>query len=89
VLGLDAPAGRIVPFAADILVLVFLISYVAYVRILIHARVALHRKFRTALIVAFLSPFVVGTIFKYFLLVPMPSEGLIVAVLDYFWYLEF
>jgi tetrahydromethanopterin S-methyltransferase subunit B len=89
VLGLDGPAGRTLPFAADILVLVFLISYAVYVRILIRARAALLKKFRTALIVAFLSPFVVGTIFKYFLLVPMPSEGLIVAVMDYFWYLEF
>jgi hypothetical protein len=41
------------------------------------------------MIVAFGSPFVVGLIFKYFLLVPMPSEGLVVAVTDYFWYLEF
>ena len=41
------------------------------------------------MIVAFIAPFVVGMIFKYFLLVPMPSEGLIVTFLDYLWYLEF
>jgi hypothetical protein len=41
------------------------------------------------LIVSLLAPFIIGPIFKYFLLVPMPKEGLVVAVLDYFWYLEF
>ena len=41
------------------------------------------------MIVAFVSPFIVGMIFKYFLLVPMPAEGLVVTVMDYFWYLEF
>jgi hypothetical protein len=41
------------------------------------------------MIVALVSPFFVGMIFKYFLLVPMPAEGLVVAVLDYIWYLEF
>ena len=38
---------------------------------------------------AIVAPFIVGMIFKYFLLVPMPSEGLVIAVTDYFWYLEF
>jgi hypothetical protein len=39
--------------------------------------------------VALAAPFIIGPIFKYFLMVPMPTEGLIVAVLDYFWYFEF
>ena len=30
-----------------------------------------------------------NSIFKYFLLVPMPSEGLIVTLLDAIWYFEF
>jgi hypothetical protein len=41
------------------------------------------------MIIAIASPFIVGLIFKYFLLVPMPAEGLVVTVTDYFWYLEF
>jgi hypothetical protein len=49
----------------------------------------LRKKYRTAMIIAFVSPFIVGVIFKYFLLVLMPSEGLVVAVMDYFWYFEF
>ena len=88
-LGLNDPLGRIVTFMADILTLCFIVSYSVYVWILIRGNPLLRKKYRTAMIVAFVSPFVVGMIFKYFLLVPMPSEGLVVAVTDYFWYLEF
>ena len=88
-LGINVPLGRIVPFPADILTTCFIISYTVYAGMLIRGNPALQKKYRTAMIVAFVSPFVVGMIFKYFLLVPMPSEGLIVAITDYFWYLEF
>ena len=88
-LGLNDPLGRIIPFPADILTLCFIVSYSVYVWMLIRGNPLLRKKYRTAMIVAFVSPFVVGMIFKYFLLVPMPSEGLVVAVTDYFWYLEF
>ena len=60
-----------------------------YAWVLIRGNPVMRKKYRTAMIVAFVSPFVIGMIFKYFLLVPMPSEGLVVAVTDYFWYFEF
>lgn len=88
-LGLNEPLGQVVPFPADILALCFIVAYCLYAWMLICNDVALRKKYRTAMIVAIASPFVVGMIFKYFLLVPMPAEGLVVAVLDYFWYLEF
>ena len=88
-LGLNDPLGRIVPFPADILTICFMVSYSVYAWMLIRSNSMLQKKYRTAMIVAFVSPFVVGMIFKYFLLVPMPSEGLVVAVTDYFWYFEF
>ncbi len=88
-LGLDAPLGRIVPFPADILTACFIVSYSVYAWMLIRRNPRLRKKYRTAMIVAFVSPLVVGLIFKYFLLVPMPSEGLVVAITDFFWYLEF
>jgi hypothetical protein len=47
------------------------------------------KKFRISMIIAFSAPLVIGIIFKYFLLVPMPSEGLIVFILDALWYAEF
>jgi len=88
-LGINEPLGRIVPFPADILALCFIIAYCVYAWRLIRNNSALRKKYRTAMIVAIASPFIVGMIFKYFLLVPMPAEGLVVAVMDYFWYLEF
>ena len=88
-LGLNDPLGRIVPFPADILTICFIVSYSVYAWKLIRRNPMLRIKYRTAMIIAFVSPFIVGIIFKYFLLVLMPSEGLIVAVMDYFWYFEF
>ncbi len=88
-LGLNDPLGRIVPFPADILTICFIVSYSVYAWMLIRSKPMLRKKYRTAMIVAFVSPFVVGMIFKYFLLVPMPFEGLVVALTDFFWYLEF
>jgi hypothetical protein len=35
------------------------------------------------------APFTIGSIFKYFLLVPMPTEGMVVALLDAIWYWDF
>ena len=87
--GLNGPLGRIVPFPADILTICFIVSYSVYAWMLIRSNPMLRKKFRTAMIIAFVSPFIVGIIFKYFLLVLMPSEGLVVAVMDYFWYFEF
>jgi hypothetical protein len=87
--GLNDPLGRIVPFPADILAICFIVSYSVYAWKLIRRNPMLRKKYRTAMIIAFVSPFIVGIIFKYFLLVLMPSEGLVVAVMDYFWYFEF
>ena len=88
-LGLNEALRRVVPFPADILTLCFIFAYSVYAWMLIRNNATLRKKYRTAMIVAIVSPFVVGMIFKYFLLVPMPAEGLIVAIMDYFWYLEF
>ena len=86
---LDALLSRISPFAKDILALVFILSYGLYAWKLIRANPVWRRKFRIGLIVAVVAPFAVCPIFKYFLLVPMPSEGLVVALLDAIWYFEF
>jgi hypothetical protein len=88
-IGLNEPLGRIVPFPGDILALCFIVAYCVHAWILIRNNAVLRKKYRTAMIVAIASPLIVGTIFKYFLLMPMPTEGLIVSIMDYFWYLEF
>jgi hypothetical protein len=86
---LDALLGQVLPFARDILALMFIISYALYTWKLIRGNPAWRRKFRIGLIVAVAAPFIVCPIFKYFLLVPMPTEGLVVALLDAIWYSEF
>lgn len=87
--GLDSLLDEIFPFATDWLALCFLASYVWYVWASVRTTPELRRRYRLALIVSLVAPFLIGPIFKYFLLVPMPREGLVVAVLDYVWYLEF
>ena len=88
-LGFDNILNGIHPFATDLLALCFLTGYVLYVWSSVRRTSDLRKRFRLSLIVGLLGPFIIGPIFKYFLLVPMPKEGLVVAVLDYFWYLEF
>ena len=87
--GLDGLPGSVFPFAKDILALGFILGYCLYAWRLIRSIPLLRKKFRTGLIVAVVAPFVVGSIFKYFLLVPMPAEGMVVALLDAIWYFEF
>ena len=86
---IDGWLSQAFPFAKDILALVFLLAYCVYAWRLIRHSPPLRRKYRTGLIVAFVAPLLVGSIFKYFLLVPMPAEGLVVALLDAIWYFEF
>jgi len=85
----DSVLKGILPFAVDALALCFLLGYFWYGWILVRKTPHLRKRYRLGLIVSLLAPFLIGPIFKYFLLVPMPKEGLVVAVLDYFWYLEF
>lgn len=47
------------------------------------------RRYRLSLLIGFLAPLTVGVIFKYFLLVPMPFEGIIVQLMDAVWYADF
>jgi hypothetical protein len=87
--GLEGFISRVLPFAKDILTLCFILGYCFYAWRLIRHSPQLRKKYRTGLIIAIVAPLTVGLIFKYFLLVPMPSEGLIVAILDAIWYFEF
>jgi len=87
--GLDGLLNPALPYAKDILAVGFILGYCLYAWRLIRSDPQLRKKYRTSLIVAVVSPFVVGMIFKYFLLVPMPAEGMVVALLDTIWYYEF
>jgi len=86
---LDQLFDHALPFATDILASAFILSYCLYAWTLIRNNPAWRKKFRISLVVAVVAPFVICPIFKYFLLVPMPKEGLVVAILDAIWYFEF
>jgi hypothetical protein len=77
------------PYAGDWLTLVLFGAYSLYTWIIIRGYPQLRKKYRTSLILTFVAPFSIGPIFKYFLLVPMPTEGLIVAVMDAVRYWDF
>lgn len=88
-LGLSETLEASLPYPGDWLTLVFIIAYGIYVWTLIRNVPPLRKKYRTALILSVVAPFTIGPIFKYFLLVPMPTEGMVVAVLDAIWYWDF
>lgn len=76
-------------FYGDWFVIAGIVLACLFTKLLITDDVALQKKFRLSLIIAFLAPTIIGIIFKYFLLVPMPFEGVIVQLLDSIWYADF
>ena len=89
VLGPAASPDAPYTYPGDWLTLAFIVAYGAYVWASIRSTPLLRKKYRTALILALAAPFTIGPIFKYFLLVPMPTEGLVVALMDAIRYGEF
>jgi hypothetical protein len=87
--GLNSFIHKTIPYPGDVLTLCFLLSYWIYAWRLVRKSPALRKKFRTGMIIAVATPFLVILIFKYFLLVPMPTEGLVIEFLDKVWYLDF
>jgi hypothetical protein len=75
------------PYPADILMLCFIISFVLFAHGLCKNDLVLKKKYSTGIIVAVSAPLIIGICFKYFLLVPMPFEGMVTALMDYVWYL--
>jgi hypothetical protein len=89
VAGADAALAARVPHPADWLTLGLILAYGGYARALMRGDAARRRKFRLSLTLAVAAPFLVGPIFKYLLLVPMPFEGIVVALMDALRYGEF
>ncbi len=77
------------PYSSDWLTLAFILAYSVYVFRLTRGDRLLRKKYRTGLILSVAAPFTIGPVFKYFLLVPMPTEGLIVVVMDAIRYWDF
>lgn len=87
-LGLNEKFADTVSFASDWIVMGFIASLCVFVGKSVKGNSETFKKYRLSIIIAFVAPFTIGVIFKYFLLVPMPFEGLIVQWLDAIWYAE-
>jgi hypothetical protein len=77
------------PYSSDWLTLAFILVYGAFVFRLTRGDILLRKKYKTGLILSVAAPFTIGPVFKYFLLVPMPTEGLIVVLMDAIRYWDF
>ena len=89
VLGLSNKLEAVVSHPNDWYTLLFVLGYILFAGRLVWSSPALRKKFATSLILSVATPFIIGPIFKYLLMVPMPTEGLVVTVLDAIWYWDF
>ena len=86
--GLSDKADALILFSADSLVILYICFLIVQYYKIVENNKELKSKFKLSLLIGFLAPFAIGIIFKYFLLVPMPHEGLVVSLLDAVWYAE-
>lgn len=86
VTGLHAFFSAYTPYPGDWLVIFFIVSFAFFVFRLCKGNDIFMKRFKISLIVAFSSPIIIGMIFKYLLLVPMPFEGIVVELMDFIWY---
>ena len=88
---LDIPTTFLpqIPYASDWLVIIFILVYGILVHRLTRNCSEMRKRYKIALILAFSVPMTIGCSFKYFLLVPMPTEGMMVTMLDAIFYWDF
>ncbi len=87
--GLSSDLESTVDYLGDWLTLGAIVAYCGYAGVLIRGDAVLRKKYRISLILAVAAPFLIGPVFKYLLLVPMPTEGLVVSIMDAIWYWDF
>lgn len=87
--GVSAILESTLPHPGDWLTLIFIFSYCTFTWKLIRDNPVQRKKYRTSLSLAVIAPFLIGPVFKYLLLVPMPTEGLVVVLLDAVRYWDF
>ena len=87
--GLNTGLESLMGYPGDILVLFFIVTFAVFAFSLVRRDELKRKKFRTCMILAVMTPILIGVIFKYLLMVPMPFEGMFVALTDAIWYFEF
>ncbi len=81
--------NALINYPGDWLLLILIPVFALYAGRLARHDDTMRKKYRLVLFLAFAAPILIGGIFKYLLLVPMPFEGLVVELMDTIWYFEF
>ncbi len=82
VLGVNDWAVNQFAYSVDVFILLFIIVYVVIAKTMVWNDSEQSKKMNMALLLSFLIPLFLCPIFKYFLLVPLPNEGLVIGLMD-------
>lgn len=86
--GINDELSKFIAFPVDWLVLMLICALVTYSAFQFRTDPEQFRRYKLSLLIGLSTPMIVGIIFKYFLMVPMPFEGMIVTLLDAIWYAD-
>jgi hypothetical protein len=87
-IGLAEKLDTLLLFSADYLAIIYIGALIVQYFYICRNNAETMSKFKLSLLIGFLAPLTIGIIFKYFLLVPMPHEGLVVSLFDAIWYAD-
>jgi len=87
VFGISKIINSYYEYFIDILALFFYLSYVIYNWINIKSNNIFKKRFIVSLIVSLVVPLILCPAFRYFLLIPLPKEGLIIQMMHNIYYL--
>jgi len=87
VFGISKIINSYYEYFIDILALFFYLSYVIYNWINIKSSNIFKKRFIVSLIVSLIVPLILCPTFRYFLLIPLPKEGLIIQMMHNIYYL--
>jgi len=87
VFGISKILNSYYKYSIDILALFFYVSYVIYNWVNIKSSNIFKKRLIVSLMVALIVPLILCPTFRYFLLVPLPKEGLIIQIMHNIYYL--
>jgi hypothetical protein len=79
---IDQPIRQAFPYGIDVLLLLLIIAFWLYTRLVVRADRRLVARLRTTIIVSVAVPLILVPIFKFGLLVPLPHEGGIIGIMS-------
>ena len=87
--GLSGLAEEAFPYSTDVLLLLSIILFTSYARLQAKAVDSGRKKFHISLLLAVVVPLFLTPVFRYFLLVPLPTEGGIIKLMNLIYYTIF